>query len=201
MRAAARINLLARPTAPLVDVLIGAQYGSEGKGNVVSYLAPEYSYLIRVGSINAGHQVFLDPIYKFRQLPSGTLHNERAKIILGPGTQIGLDVLRKEIGDCKLRFDRLFIDPLAMIIEEKDVRWEQKRLAGSISSTAQGVGRAAARRILRLDDVRLARDMTDLRPYIRQTVEVLEEAYVRGEKVLLEGTQGTYLSLYHGDYP
>ena len=201
IRAAARTNLLARQNTPLVDVIIGAQYGSEGKGNIVSYLAPEYSYLVRVGSINAGHQVYLEPIYKFRQLSSGALHNERAQLVLGPGTQIRLDVLQKEIGDCKVRYDRLFIDPQAMIIEQADAKWEDENLKASIGSAAQGVGYSAARRILRRPGVRLAKDIVDLRPYIRPTADVFEAAYARGEKVLLEGTQGTWLSLYHGHYP
>ncbi len=201
IRVAARVGLLTKMSARSVDIVVGGQYGSEGKGNIVSFLAPEYDYLVRVGSVNAGHQVFLDPIYKFRQLPSGTLHNENAKIVLGPGTQIRLDVLKREIAECQVHFDRLHIDPSAMIIEKRDVDWEQKRLRDSIGSTAQGVGHSASRRVLRQSGVRLAQDIPDLKPYLRPSLEVYEEAYARGGRILLEGTQGTSLSLYHGPYP
>ena len=200
VRAASRLGLLSKQPVPLVDVLVGGQYGSEGKGNLVSYLAPEYDVLIRVGSVNAGHKVYLDPISTFRQLPSGTLHNLGALIVLGPGTQVRLDVLRKEVTECDVPVERLKIDPNAMIIEDTDTVAEAE-LKGRIGSTGQGVGRAASRRILRGADVRLAKDVPELRPYIRPTLEVLEAGYQRGWRMLLEGTQGTSLSLYHGSYP
>src|SRR6185369_15110240 len=51
------------------------------------------------------------------------------------------------------------------------------------------------------NDVRMAKDVRELRPFIRETYKVLEEAFAGGKKVFLEGTQGTGLSLYHGSYP
>ena len=202
VRAVARIGLLSKLCTPLVDIVVGGQYGSEGKGNICSYLAPEYEWLVRVGSVNAGHQVYLDPIYNFRQLPSGTLHNEKAGIIIGPGAQIRLDVLLREIAECKVQYGRLSIDPQVMIIEESDVKWEaNSRKLQQIATTAQGVGYAASRRVLRGPDVRLAKTVPELKPYIRPTVELLEKAFLYEQRVLLEGTQGTTLSLYHGHYP
>jgi adenylosuccinate synthase len=199
-RASARLGLLSRGPGQLVDVLVGGQYGSEGKGNIVSYLAPEYDVLLRVGSVNAGHKVYLDPIQTFRQLPSGTLHNHGALIVLGPGTQIRLAVLQKEIRQCEIPVERLKIDPNAMIIEDSDAEAEDE-LKKRIGSTGQGVGRAASRRVLRGNDVRLAANVPELKPYLRPTVDVLEAGYKRGWKFLLEGTQGTSLSIFHGHYP
>jgi adenylosuccinate synthase len=49
--------------------------------------------------------------------------------------------------------------------------------------------------------VRLAKDVPELRPYITDAQEVLEASYLRGDRILLEGTQGTTLSLHHGPYP
>jgi adenylosuccinate synthase len=49
--------------------------------------------------------------------------------------------------------------------------------------------------------VRLAKEFPQLKPYIRESQVILEKAFVRGERVLLEGTQGTSLSLHHGLYP
>ena len=46
---------------PLVDVLVGGQYGSEGKGNILGHIAPEYDLFVRVGGPNAGHQVYAEP--------------------------------------------------------------------------------------------------------------------------------------------
>ena len=58
VRATALLGSYSRNTTPLVDVLVGGQYGSEGKGNIVGYIAPEYELLVRVGGPNAGHQVY-----------------------------------------------------------------------------------------------------------------------------------------------
>jgi len=71
--------------SPLVDVLVGGQYGSEGKGNIANYLAPEYQVLVRVGGPNAGHKVFRSGAapYTFRQLPSGAIGNRDAMLVVG----------------------------------------------------------------------------------------------------------------------
>ena len=193
--------------APNVDILIGGQYGSEGKGNIAHYLAPEYDVLVRVGGPNAGHKVFIGGdkgSFNFRQLPSGALANRDAMLVIGAGAVIGLEVLLREIADLALSYDKLIIDPQAMIIETSDVKWERKYLAGAIGSTAQGIGAATARKILyrRPDtNVRLAGDMPQLRAYLRDTVEFFAHCLSNEKKILLEGTQGTTLSLHHGFYP
>lgn len=56
-RVAARLGLYSAPDVRCVDVLVGGQYGSEGKGHVAAYLAKEYDILVRVGGPNAGHTV------------------------------------------------------------------------------------------------------------------------------------------------
>ena len=64
------------------------------------------------------------------------------------------------------------------------------------------MGFATARRIRdRGQPIKLAKDIRELAPYIRNTWEILDHAYSLGERVLVEGTQGTGLSLYHGEYP
>ncbi len=62
VRAIALLGLYPRSAVPLVDVLVGGPYGSEGKGNIVGHIAPEYSLLVRVGGPNAGHKVYAEPI-------------------------------------------------------------------------------------------------------------------------------------------
>ena len=203
VRAAAALGLHSREYDRTVDVLVGGQIGSEGKGHIASYLAREYQVLVRVGGPNAGHRVFASPApYTHHQLPSGTTRNPLARLVIAPGAVLNADVLLREIADCKVDSERLLIDPQAMIISGEDIRRE-KRLAERISSTGQGVGAATSRRILDRGkrSTKLAKDIKTLGPYIHPTWEVLEKAYSRGDRILLEGTQGTGLSLYHGDYP
>lgn len=210
VRVAARLHLFTPPEIRCVDVLIGGQYGSEGKGNIVSYLAREYDVMVRVGGPNAGHTVAspLGP-YTYHHLPSGA-RDVSARLLLGPGMTIRLPGLLKEIEECHIGPDRLFIDPQATIIEDEDLDAEQAHLVSTIASTGSGSGAAAARRILSRgkQTIRLARDVEELRPYVGTpenyrgcTTDRLEEAYRSGHSILLEGTQGSGLSIFHGDYP
>lgn len=202
VKTATHLGLFAREYARLVDVIVGGQYGSEGKGHIASYLSREYAVLVRVGGPNAGHKVYLKPgPYIHHQLPSGTLRNPAAKLIIAPGAVVNPDSLLKEIRECKVDQERLSIDPQTMIIAEHDCKSEAG-LQARISSTGQGVGVATARRILnRGKRVKLAKNVPELRPFIRDTWELLERTYNCGRRVLVEGTQGTGLSLFHGSYP
>lgn len=202
VRAACHLGLYGREYSRLVDVLIGGEYGSEGKGHIASHLAREYDLLVRVGGPNAGHKVFQTPEpYTHHQLPSGTRFSE-ANLLIGPGAVVNPDALLKEIGDCRIDAQRLSIDPQVMIIESSDIKSESK-LVKSIGSTGQGVGNATARRILKrgAKDIRLARDVKALKPFIRPACVVLDKMFFEGKRVFVEGTQGTGLSLYHGQYP
>jgi adenylosuccinate synthase len=200
VRVAAQLGLLDRSHAPCVDVLVGGQYGSEGKGNIAYHLAPEYDLLVRVGGPNAAHKVPL-PSGDFThfQLPSGTQHGE-AKLLIGPGAVLSLGELFDEIARSDVDKNRLSIDPQAMIIEDSDKEAEVE-LRERIASTASGAGSATARRVLRGEGVRLARDVSELEPFRRPATEILEDAYATGGRIMLEGTQGSGLSLYHGRYP
>lgn len=210
VRVAARLHLYTPPEIRCVDVLIGGQYGSEGKGNIVAYLAREYDVMVRVGGPNAGHTVASAAgTFTYHHLPSGS-RDVTARLLLGPGMTIFLPGLLKEISACGIGPDRLFIDPQATIIEEADRDAEQVHLVSTIASTGSGSGAAAARRILNRGKtaIRLAKDVDELRPYVGTpgnyhgcTSDRLEEAYRSGQSILLEGTQGSGLSIFHGDYP
>nr|WP_305097997.1 adenylosuccinate synthetase [Croceibacterium sp. D39] len=207
VRATALLNLYPRSNDALVDVLIGGQFGSEGKGNIVGHIAPEYDLLVRVGGPNAGHQVYAEPKpEKYYHLPSGTQRAPNAKLLLGPGAVIYPKKLLAEIVEHKINTERLTIDPRAMIITDADREEEEERF-GSISSTAQGVGIASARKMTGRSDYKdkkaafLARDCEDLQPFLGSARQLLADAIVAGQRILLEGTQGTGLSLHHGDYP
>jgi len=161
VRALSHLKILPQILTPCVDVIVGGQYGSEGKGNIVAHISREYDYLVRVGGPNAGHKVYEEPEpYTFHLLPSGTRHSN-ARLIIGPGAVLNVEILLREINDCKVSHSRLSIDPQAIVIEPDDIKFETKTLKDTISSTAQGVGYATARRIMRgsLGGVRLAQDV------------------------------------------
>jgi len=204
VRAAGFLKILPPINTHLVDVLVGGQFGSEGKGQIVAYLAPEYDCLVRVGGPNAGHKVFAEPEPDvFHILPSGTVKNDKAKIILGPGAVVRKDILLDEISRFNI-YDpkRLIIDPNVTIITENDMHFEKQ--FDKIGSTAQGVGKATAENILsrlKNSDKHKAKHCAELTQYIGSSHEALERLFSHGKKVLLEGTQGTHLSLHHGLYP
>lgn len=204
VRVLARIDRAWRRCGYYADVLVGGQWGSEGKGHLAFFLAPEYDLLVRVGAPNAGHKVHRRDgvVYTHRQLPSGTLASD-ALLLLGPGAVIDIGILLREIADCQVEAARLSIDPAALIIEKDDVAGEVA-LKIAIGSTGTGGGAALARRITQRGvpgAVRLAKDVEELRPFVRDTSEVIDRARRRGGRLLLEGTQGTGLSIIHGAYP
>jgi adenylosuccinate synthase len=203
IKAASYLDLYGRESTRSVDVLVGGQYGSEGKGNISAYLAPEYDVLVRVGGPNAGHKVYAEPDpLNFHHLPSGSVSAPESKLLVGPGATIYVPDLLDEVARFNIDQSRLKVDEKTMIITKQD-RDSEKDLVAGIGSTGRGVGAAQARRIRNRKPgmVKLARDIKELRPFICNSCEFLERVFERGARVFLEGTQGTGLSLYHGDYP
>lgn len=205
IRVASFFNLLPTTQNDLVDVIIGGQFGSEGKGQIAAHISPEYDCLVRVGGPNAGHSVYEKPAkHVFHLLPSGTHRAPNAKLLIGPGAVLNMDKLLEEIRTYGIGADRLVIDENAIIISQKDID-EEQRIKEKISSTGQGVGYATATNIIaRLygDDAHKAKHHTkQLSNFLGSTAQELELMYKQGKKILLEGTQGTGLSLHHGLYP
>ena len=85
-----------------IVVVIGAQWGDEGKGKVTDYFAARANYIVRFqGGNNAGHTIILDDkTVKLHLIPSGVLHNE-CKLIIGNGVVIDPRVLIKELNMLK----------------------------------------------------------------------------------------------------
>src|SRR3989344_9403894 len=104
-----------------VNLIIGAQWGDEGKGKIIDYLATSSNYIIRFhGGNNAGHTV-VNEYGKFAMhlIPSG-IFNKNAKSIIGNGVVLDLEVLVEEIKTLEKRginiVDRLFISPRCHLI-------------------------------------------------------------------------------------
>ena len=202
VRVASHLRLYGEERAGCVDVIVGGQYGSEGKGQIAAYLASDYDLLVRVGGPNAGHKVFERPVpYTHHQLPSGTRRTARPRLLIGAGAVLNVSALSKEIAECNVDATRLKIDRGAMVIIDEDFETERDLVKG-IGSTGQGVGAATSRRILqRNQGTKLAKDVPELQSFICDALEVLQDTFAANGRVCLEGTQGTGLSLYHGTYP
>ncbi len=132
-------------------------------------------------------------------IPCGFV-NPKTTLCIAAGANIKVDVLMEEMKLTKVD-KRLKIDPQASIIEDEHVQRERsnKYLMEGIGSTGQGVGAAIEDRVKRV--AKLARDIEELREYLDDVLMIIHEALDSGYNVLLEGTQGYYLSLYHGTYP
>ena len=128
-------------------------------------------------------------------------------LMIPAGALIDLDVLRHEIESLGLDERRVRIDRNAMVIEPSDREREaQLGLRERLSSTLCGVGSAVARRALRGSDVRLASHAAKASPWLTAFLDDVSlkanQAVDEGRKVLVEGTQGFGLSLYHtAEYP
>ncbi|MEK6962179.1 MAG: adenylosuccinate synthetase [Thermoproteota archaeon] len=181
-------------------VIVGGFFGDEGKGKIVSYLAlkDNPSIVVRGGAgPNAGHTIADgDKIYKVRMLPSGFL-NKSSKVMIGPGVVINPTILLKEIEDFGVS-DRAFVDQRCGIIEETHVE-RDSMLKNTIGSTGSGTGPANADRAMRT--LKLAKDIDSLSAYLEDVPTAINQALDENKGVLVEGTQGTYLSLWHGTYP
>ena len=183
-------------------VVVGGFFGDEGKGKIISYLAIKDNpkIIVRGGAgPNAGHTIRDgDKIYKVRMLPSGFL-NKNAKVMIGPGVVINPDILKKEIQDFNAS-GRTFIDKHCGIIEETHLTRDSKgELKEKIGSTGSGTGPANADRAMRV--LKLAKDIDSLSSLVIDVPLAINSALSANENVLVEGTQGTFLSLWHGTYP
>lgn len=186
-------------------IVVGGQYGSEGKGKVVALLASglHSPWLVRCGGPNSGHTVTIngqDVI--LRQVPSCT-EPQKAMFCIAAGCAIDESVLLRELDLLKVGRNRIIVDPRAIIVTEED-REAERRALKDIGSTCSGTGAASIRRISRRTDVSLAKDSDAVasRCRVETVAPLLHCALDSGQDVIVEGSQGFALSLLHGpDYP
>ncbi len=231
-------------------ILVGAQWGDEGKGKIIDVLTEQADIVVRTqGGNNAGHTVFVGKQkYVLHLIPSGILRKKKTCVIangvvIDPiGLVTEIEGLRK-IG-IKVS-DNLIVSETAHVVfpyhRELDAQREVRKGKNKIGTTKRGIGPAygdkAARVGLRMIDLVNAgrfeeklrlkiqennavlkalgatplsfkqvyaayRQAADyLRPFVANTVVMLHDAVRRGEDILFEGAQGTFLDIDHGTYP
>ena len=231
-------------------VIVGAQWGDEGKGKIIDVLTESVDWVVRYqGGNNAGHTVEIGAErYVLHLIPSGMLHAGK-KCIIGNGVVVDPVALLGEIKGLSQRgiesVGRLFISdrahmvmPYHKLIDEH--RETRKTDGDRIGTTKRGIGPAygdkASRVGLRMGDLldpafpdllrarveennrilaavgsppvdgaallaSLQQAAAALRPYIADTVVMINAALARGETALFEGAQGTLLDIDFGTYP
>ena len=184
-----------------VTIVVGGQYGSEGKGKVAHYLAREMnaSFVVRCGGPNSGHTVIDEQgnARIFQQLPTAAILPD-VKLAICSGSYIDLDVLFREMDETEIHPGRLFIDPDAVIItRELKTRETESGLIGRIGSTGSGTGAAVAARANRELSVLFAKDIPELKEFIADVPEILRNVLDLKERIIIEGTQGFGLSVLH----
>ena len=129
-------------------VVIGAQWGDEGKGKIVDYLAQKADAVVRYsGGSNAGHTVVVNDVsYKLRLLPSGVLYSDKTNV-LGNGVVINPGVVLHEIADMKAKgisCDNLVISDRAHVVLPYHARLDELQEAAlgcnKIGTTKGGIG-------------------------------------------------------------
>jgi adenylosuccinate synthase len=231
-------------------LIIGSQYGDEGKGKFTDILADEYDYIVRFqGGDNAGHSIVIDGVkYKLRLIPSGIFKKTKC-VVIGHGVVVNPKTLMKEVEYLKLNHfdvkDRLFVSNRAHIITDYHIAIDkyQEELKGDqkVGTTLCGIGPCYSDKIARVGirvadslgkselrqkiqlsfqtkvDIlnKIGYSMKDIdhlvdeyyqlgqkiKPYISNTIDLLNDAYKQGKKILFEGAQGTFLDIDMGTYP
>lgn len=195
-----------------ITTLVGAQAGSEGKGAIAAHLARLGAYRgwVRTGGPNAGHTFYHEGRkWVARSVPCGWIDPD-AWLYIGPGAVIDPDVLVAEIREIEAAGyeigDRLKIDPRATVITPHQHHGEggvEGVAHQRIGSTGEGVGLARMARINRgslLEDSRLVHRSAQEEERLAEWIGVLDVGADLGA-VMLEGTQGSKLSLTNGPWP
>jgi adenylosuccinate synthase len=207
-------------------VVVGAQWGDEGKGKIVDFLAEKAELVVRFsGGANAGHTIIHgEKVYKLHLIPSGIVSPGKISL-LGAGMVVDPIALFAELDELSLAGivwkDRVFISDRAHLVlstyKELDQQMESQRRI-PIGTTGRGIGVTYALKAhrdgLRVGDLFSEQVWSQLRPAEKDFLEpfrdrlkplvVDQAAFMRqrkGRPTLFEGAQGVLLDLDWGTYP
>jgi adenylosuccinate synthase len=212
-------------------VVVGAQWGDEGKGKIVDWLSEQADIVVRFqGGHNAGHTLVINgETYKLALLPSGVLRPSKLSVI-GNGVVVDPQAFLDEVA--KLKAQGVAVGPANLRIAENvtlilplhrelDALRESSNAITAIGTTRRGIGPAyedkldrllahhtALRRGLTLgeiDGAGILQELTalapQLLPYAETVWRLLDLKRREGKRILFEGAQGALLDVDHGTYP
>ena len=185
------------------SVIVGAFWGDEGKGKIISYLAlkDNLDFCVRTGSVNAAHTVWYEgKKYALHMVPAAFI-NPKTRLLIAAGANVDVKTFFDEVKLTQVDQKRMGIDQNASIIEQKHSDQDKASAVNKgIGTTGRGVGPALEERVRRT--AKLAKDIPELKPYLADGIMEVNDGLDEGKSVLLEGTQGFMLSLFlGGGYP
>jgi adenylosuccinate synthase len=203
------------------DIILGLQWGDEGKGRIVDLYAAEYDVVARfAGGDNAGHSIVVgDRELALRIVPSGVMH-PRVELFIGGGTVVNLQTLIEELDALAaigVDTSRVKVSDRAHVVfprhVERDAASERER-SSAIGTTGRGIGPAYVDRVARtgvrfadllqpeVDAGAATRAAAErLVPHVVDGVVYMQERLAGGKRILLEGAQGSLLDVGYGTYP
>ena len=190
-------------------IVVGAQWGDEGKGKIVDYLSSKADYTARFqGGHNAGHTLVIDgTTFVLHLLPSGIMH-KTCHSVIGNGVVISLDALLEEINTLEAAGvgvrQRLTISASASLILPSHIALDQAREAKlaqeKIGTTGRGIGPAyedkIARRGLRLGDLQHPQELSNKLKNILEYHNFLLKNYYQSDTVDFASTYQSLLDQY-----
>lgn len=207
--------------------VIGMEWGDEGKGKIIDFLAEKADVIARFnGGNNAGHTIEVgNSKLVVHLVPSGVMYKNKLKII-GNGLVVDPKVLLHEIknlekSNIKTTPENLAVSENVHVILPRHIE-EDKKAGGKIGTTARGIGPAytdkAARMGLKMyefiDDSLFKKRFgseefyqeyrqyaQSLKPYVNDTISIVNDSLNKNQKILFEGAQGTLLDVDFGTYP
>ncbi len=229
-------------------VVVGTQWGDEGKGKITNYLSQKADVVVRYqGGDNAGHTIqFLGNTYALHVIPSGVF-NLHIKNVLGNGVVLNPKTFLEEVKNLKAKgfaCDNLYISDRAHVIfdyhKELDGLNEEALGTSKIGTTKKGIGPCytdkMSRQGIRVCDF-ISKDFeniykttlkakneqiaslhgqtidveasyaeyqqiaNEIKPYVTDTISLLNNEVKKGKKLLFEGAQGALLDIDFGTYP
>jgi adenylosuccinate synthase len=185
-------------------IVVDALWGDSGKGKIAAWLSQQYNAPLcaRAGiGTNAGHSIYHSEtnVIRTRQLPMGFV-NPTTQVAVGSGVALDPDIFLQEVARYGLE-GRAVVDYRCPLILPEHIARERgdSHLSDTVGSTKSGSGAARVDFILRV--AKQAKDEPRLKPYLAD-VATLSNQLAKDQTIIVECSQGTYLSLaLSPDYP
>ena len=164
-------------------VIVGAFWGDEGKGKIISYLAlkDNLDFCVRTGSVNAAHTVWHEgKKYALHMVPAAFI-NPKTRLLIAAGANVDVKTFFDEVALTQVDQKRIGIDQNASIIEQKHGEQDKASAVNKgIGTTGRGVGPAIEERVRRT--AKLAKDIPELKPYLADTITEVNDGLDAGKK-------------------